>query len=426
MTSSIAALRGKLGSVEYYLFCMKVQDLVARIRFVRPEEWPNMPMEAKHQRKINKARVRGMVPYLVSDVDRFFGSIIVAAENFGQEPSIDFVPISKACDLSPLGSISRVEAMKMGFLTLRGGEQFVVLDGQHRMKALQHAIKGTDDDGKDVPSDSELADEEVSVILMDFDLGKSRKIFTQVNKNAVSITPGERLIIDDMDQLAVISRGVANDLIGGRMVSISTSLGEHAPEFTTLGTIYNASRAIIECAYGRKEAALLVKPKGDDPTPEKIALRKREIRRIWGALLKSVALFSEALRDKSARGDKGRKEIRKDFLLGKPLPQVCLVRAYVRLVQGRKNKPETKLSSKEAVANLNRIPWKNGDRVWKNVLWSGKRILTTKKNADMATDLIAHMAGEQLTNEERGDLLERYRDFYHPDDRAGVKLPPRV
>ena len=427
MASSIAALKGKLGTADYYLFCMKVQELVAKIGFVRPNEWKDMPVEAKYQRELNLPRIKRIVPYLVNDKDRFFGSIIVAGRNFGKEPSINFVPISSACDLKPLGNVNEAEAMKMGFLTLRGGEQFVVIDGQHRMKALQYAIRGTDDNGKEVPSDPQLADEDVSVILIDFNLSQSRQIFTQVNKNAVSITPGQRLITDDEDKIAVISRRIANDLVGGRMASIGTSLSEHAPEFTTLGAIYSANCAIVERVHGKNMMNKLTKSKGDDaPTPEQVKLCGQEINQTWSALLKGIALFEEVLKDTSKRGDDKRKEIRRDFLLGKPLPQVCLVRAYVRLTQGREKKPETKLSSKEAIAKLNRIPWDNKNRIWQNILWSGEQILTAKKNANMATDLIAYMAGEHLTNEERGDLLERYRDFYHPDDRRNVKLPSPV
>ena len=427
MSSVIAALRGKLGSTEYYLFCMKARELVGNVRFIRSDEWKDMSVEEKFQREIKTARVlRDIVPYLVGDEDRFFGSVIVAAENFGVEEK--FEPVSKFCEFDKLSNLHKSEALKMGFLTFSGGEQLIPLDGQHRVKALQYAIKGKDDQNKDVPCQPELAQEDVAVILVDFELRKARRIFTQVNKNARAITRGQSLVTDDEDKLAVLSREVADQFVGGPMVNhVSATLGEGSPEFTTLNALYEGNKTIIESAFGKSMVDKCVAPaKSTGLSEEEMEACRIEIGRVWGALLKGVSLFADALADRSVRGDDKRKEIRKDFLLGKPLPQVCLVRAYVRLVKGRPTKPETKLSSKESIAKLNRIPWDNENRIWQNVLWSGKRILTTKKNADMATDLIAHMAGEQLTNEERGDLLERYRDFYHPDDRAGVKLPPRV
>ncbi len=427
MSSVIAALRGKLGSTEYYLFCMKAKELVSSVRFIRPDEWKDISVEEKFQREIKTARVlRDIVPYLVKDNDRFFGSVIVAAENFGLEEK--FEPISEFCELGRLSNLHESEALKMGFLTFSGGEQLVPLDGQHRVKALQYAITGRDDKNKEVQCLPGLAQEDVAVILVDFDLHKARRIFTQVNKNARAITRGQSLVTDDEDKLAVLSREVADEFIGGPMVNhISSTLGEGSSEFTTLNALYEGNKIIIEAAFGKSMVDKCVAPaKSTGLSEEEIEACRQEIGRVWDALLKGIVLFADALEDKSANGDGKRKEIRKDFLLGKPLPQVCLVRAYVQLTKGQPGRPETKLSSKEAIEKLNRIPWNNENRIWQNVLWSGKRILTTKKNADMATDLIAYMAGEHLTNEERGDLLERYRDFYHPDDRNKIKLPPLV
>lgn len=428
MSSVIAALRGKFGSTDYYLFCMKARELVGNVRFIQPEEWKDMSVEEKFQREIKTARVlRDIVPYLVKNDDRFFGSVIVAAENFGLEEK--FEPIDKFCDPDRLSNLYKSEALKMGFLTFSGGEQFVPLDGQHRVKALQYAIKGKDDKDNDVPCRPELAREDVAVILVDFEQSKARKIFTHVNKNARAITRGQSLVTDDEDKLAVFSREIADTpLIGGPMVNhISSTLGEGGREFTTLNALYEGNKVIIESAFGKAMVDKCVtSAKSTGLSEEEMKACRNEIKRVWSALLKGMSLFVDALGDKSVHGDSKRKEIRKDFLLGKPLPQVCLVRAYVRLTKGRPGKPETKLSPQEAIAKLNRIPWDNENRIWQNVLWSGQRILTTKKNADMAADLIAYMAGEKLTGDERGYLLERYRDFYHPDDQPQVKLPPRV
>ena len=428
MSSVIAALRGKLGSTDYYLFCMKAQELVSNVRFIQPKEWKNMSVEEKYQREIKTARVlRDIVPYLVKNDDRFFGSVIVAAENFGLEEK--FEPISKFCDFDRLSNLHKYEALKMGFLTFSGGEQLVPLDGQHRVKALQYAIKGKDDKDNDVPCRPELAQEDVAVILVDFEKSKARRIFTHVNKNARAITSGQSLVTNDEDKLAVLSREIADmPLIGGSMVDhINPNLGEGSREFTTLKALYEGNKAIIESIFGKSTVDKCVNPaKSIGLSEDAMKVYRNETKRVWSALLKGISLFVDALSDKSVHGDSKRKEIRKDFLLGKPLPQVCLVRAYVQLTKGRPGKPETKLSSREAIAKLNRIPWDNGNRIWQNVLWSGRQILTTRKNANMATDLIAYMAGEKLTSDERGYLLERYRDFYHPDDQPQVKLPPRV
>ena len=289
MSSVIAALRGKLGSTEYYLFCMKAKELVSSVRFIRPDEWKDISVEEKFQREIKTARVlRDIVPYLVKDNDRFFGSVIVAAENFGLEEK--FEPISEFCELNRLSNLHESEALKMGFLTFSGGEQFVPLDGQHRVKALQYAITGRDDKNKEVQCLPGLAQEDVAVILVDFDLHKARRIFTQVNKNARAITRGQSLVTDDEDKLAVLSREVADEFIGGPMVNhISSTLGEGSPEFTTLNALYEGNKIIIEAAFGKSMVDKCVAPaKSTGLSEEEIEACRQEIGRVWDALLKGI------------------------------------------------------------------------------------------------------------------------------------------
>ena len=136
-------------------------------------------------------------------------------------------------------------------------------------------------------------------------------------------------------------------------------------------------------------------------------------------LLKEIRIFADALSDRKESGDDKRIELRQDYMLGKPVPQVCLFKAFVRLTTA-----PTRMSYGEAAKKLNAIPWEIGDKLWDRLLWSGKSILT--KNAKLATDIIAYKAGEKLTEEQKNDILKRYREVFPPDEQEGKKLPDRI
>ena len=147
--------------------------------------------------------------------------------------------------------------------------------------------------------------------------------------------------------------------------------------------------------------------------------------RFGDRLLSKVRVFSDLTAVKSEEGDTARTKIRKGNLLGKPVPQECLVAAYMALVRNPTNLPW-----EIACEQLNAIPWsitdENLENVWQYVLWTGGvkgRIIT--KNRVISSRLIAYMAGEKLNDDQLGALLDVYRDLF-PEAQRPDKLPDRV
>jgi DNA sulfur modification protein DndB len=92
----------------------------------------------------------------------------------------------------------------------------------------------------------------VVVILFKFNTQTSRKIFTKVNKYAKPTTKAQNLITDDDDVIAVITRKIANDMIGTRMVNFkSNTLANNSVEFTTLATLYECISIIVDAIHGK-------------------------------------------------------------------------------------------------------------------------------------------------------------------------------
>ena len=253
MSTTIAAMKARLGDTDYYVLSMKAQELINKVKIPKElEGWEDLSVEERYQRDINYNRVRSQIaPYLANDKSRFFGAIILAADHF--DSNVEFEPLS-AVLAKGVPIRYRSEAENMGFLNFRGGELLVPLDGQHRLKAIQMALTGRDEKNKDIPAIvapcRELAQEDVTVILVPYEARKARKIFTRVNRYAKPTTTGQNIVTDDDDVVAVLSREVANDLIGGRLAKYtSNTLRPKDAEFTTLAIIYNCNEAIIARSF---------------------------------------------------------------------------------------------------------------------------------------------------------------------------------
>ena len=422
MATTVAAMKGRLGDTDYYILSMKAQELADKVKIPKElEGWEDESVEERYQRDLNYNRVKKQIaPYFANDDSRFFGAIIVAAINFNDDGMFE-----KLSDVIPQKNMPgpyKPAASTMGFLTFDGGEVLVPLDGQHRLKAIQFAVTGRDQNGReiaDIPTPcTDLAQEDVTVILVAYEASRARKIFTRVNRYAKPTTSGQNIVTDDDDFVAVLAREVTNDLIGARLVKYtSNTLTTRDPHFTTLSIVYNCNDEIIKTfPDGKIDKSAL-------PNNDKQKLYRNKVREVWEVLLENIEVFVSALADLESTGDEGRRELREHNLLGKPVTQECLVRAFLRLTA-----PDgTNLSSDEACKHLNDLPWgitNENLHVWDRVLWTGGtdgKVIT--KNRNLATNLIGYLAGEKLTEERKAELLRDYRSQFPEGEREAKQLP---
>ena len=420
MATTVAAMRGRLGDTEYYVLSMKAQELVTKITIPKKmPEWNNLSIEERYQRDINYRRVKDHIaPYLANDKSRFFGAVIVTAMNFGDV--VSFEPLSEIATKG-LPGLYRTAASNMGFLTFSGEEVLVPLDGQHRLKAIEFAVSGRDEEGNDLPNVEpcmELAKEDITVILVAFEQEKARKIFTKVNRYAKATTTGQNIVTEEDDIVAILTREVANEFIGGGLAKFrNNTLARKDREFTTLGIVYNCNLEIITrnfFAKGRPDTSHL-------PDLAQQKLWRMKVREVWEAVVSGIEVFADALADKEESGDSKRRDIRDSNLLGRPVVQECLVKAYLRLTDAPNN-----MSSSAACERLNQLPWELSERnleTWQHVLWAGGvesgKIIT--KNRTLTTRMIAYLAGDQLADPEK--LLKDYQGLFPEGERRHRQLP---
>ena len=417
MPTTVPALRGRFGETEYWLTTMKIGEFIRNIHL--PKEvpgWEDLTIEERYQRNINLNRVRKEIaPYFATDDYRFSGSLVLAVLN---HENMEFEPLTSVIGNRSLLAQYRLGANEMGFLTLDGGEILVPLDGQHRAKAFKFAIEGADDSNRQIAgmkSNPELANDQVSVILIRFETTRARRIFNKINRYAKPTTKGDNLITDDDDAMAVMTRDLLGEdgVISARLVRIeSNTLNKTAPEFTTLATFYDANLAIVH-GLGVVGSGT---PQQMDEDQRELVMDEVESR--WQLLLSGIDLWNKAISDPSETGDSVRTDIREQTLLGKPIGQLSLIRGFMLMRERCEGVPESELCSR-----LNLINWGVEDTIWHGILMNPNgRVMSGRTTVNRAAEFIAHLGGAQLTGEESKTLLKHI----YGDDWEQHELPQPV
>ncbi len=447
MSDVYPALRGKMGHTEYFVLTVKARALVGLVTFQTTEGgWEWLTLEERDQRDINLPRVRNQIaPYLRNDPNHFMGAVVLQADKLANDcfgPLVGPGGVSTDAIARPY----KASAMQFGFLHLGGGEIFKPLDGQHRLKALEFAIKGQDDRGEQLPPahiassvsassskdaqslkgsssreydgrTAQIADEDVAVIIVKASLDRARKIFTDINSYAKPTTTGQNLITNDSETHAVLARKLTNDVIGARLVMYKTNnLTDKDYEFTTLSTISKGIKEILKVHFPHKKFDKY------PPRDEERVLLWKTTKDIWEKLLDGFELWSIVLEDKHASGDGKRKELRRENLCLRPVPQLCIIQAYIFVTL----LSEHKISGDEAIKRLNKIPWGTDDPLWDRVLWSSGKVQT--KNAKLVTELITYLLlGDNIGKRNKEKLLEKYKSVFPPkqqlDPDFGLPTP---
>ncbi len=402
MSTVLPAMRGSIGSTEYWLVTMPAKELTERLTIPkRIEGWEDLSVEERYQRDINYNRVRRQIaPYLMTDNDRFFGAFIVSIIN---PDSVEFEPLGSM--ISRIPNLYRQAGSAFGFLTLAGSEVLVPLDGQHRLAALEFAITGKDEKQRSIDgfeANMSIATDACTVILIKHDTVKSRKIFNKVNRYAKKTTKSDDLITADDDVIAMIVREkIADEIIPARLVNYkSNTLNARAEEFTTLSTLYEATKVLLEDLVGKIDTQVL-------PDQATVKVLQDSAVEFWSNLCEKIEIFANALHDASAGGDEKRRQIRGSFVLGKPIAQFALAQAVVRM-QSEDDKG-SRLSSAEICRQVNKVDWSVEHPLWQRVLMNGDRVMAGRTAARFAGRVMAYLLGENLGDDELEELRRDYR-----------------
>ncbi len=189
-------LRCLAGQERFYIATMKYAEVAREVQF--PDELSaNAELGQLIQRGIS-VRTKDITDYLLTSSHRFLGGLVVAA--WGGEPQ--YTPLTMD---DPDGMLRGIDK-EFGVLMFDGTQAYFVLDGQHRLRAIKDAMKANPALGKD----------DICVLIVthyDSPEGRirTRRLFSNINRNAVKTAAAEDIVLDEDDGFAVLTRRLLDE-----------------------------------------------------------------------------------------------------------------------------------------------------------------------------------------------------------------------
>ena len=235
-----------MGDWVYYPTLMKLKDIAERVK-IAEEIYQSKILSEMVQRVIKRKRGKEIKDYLLKQQQRFFNSLIVAI--YEGDPSwYDITRIESNSQFDSEDIPEEVVA-GIGILSLDGGEKLFTLDGQHRLIGIKEAMA----------EDPQLGEDELSIIFIAHrtdseGLERSRRLFTTLNKNAVRVSKGETIVLDEDDAMAITVRSLVTKnrmFMEDRILNNAT---DNVPKsnqtcLTTIGNLYDLLGILFTKVY---------------------------------------------------------------------------------------------------------------------------------------------------------------------------------
>ena len=242
----LPALRGLFGDWVYYPTLMKLKDIAERVN-IAEEIYQSKSLNDMVQRWIKKTRGKEIRDYLLKQDQRFFNSLIVAV--YDGDPSWYDITRIESNDQFDAEDIPEDVVAGIGILGLNGEEKLFTLDGQHRLIGIKEAVKES----------PLLGEDELAIIFIAHKtnlegMRRSRRLFTTLNKNAVRVSKGERIALDEDDTMAIIVRQLVMENRMFKEERILNNATNNIPTsnftcLTTIGNLYDLLEILFMKIY---------------------------------------------------------------------------------------------------------------------------------------------------------------------------------
>ena len=373
------ALKAHMGSWDYYIVKMKMQNVVNEVQFAS-KIYTNKTLDDVIQRALTERKE--LVKYLAMRDDRFFPSIVVAA--LGGNPT--FIPVNIADDPQfAILQATRIDA-PFGVLTFDGGQQYYALDGQHRLKAIETLIRGTDPDAPEMPAG--FRDDELSVIMIvrqeaqDHAFFQSyRRLFSSLNRYAKPMDADTKIIMDEDDAVAILTRRLVTDydffVWRGRpeespvLKTKGKNLRSGDSYFTTLQTLYDMNEKLLLTARRDRMGFTKKEYKQFRPQEEELDVMFNELILYWNGIRQELSILNSdptLMRDHDAVV--GDPDGRSDCLLFWPIGQELLANVVRILLNRRLPDPDNPTLDHvcSCIRVLSRVNWELSQLPWFGLL----------------------------------------------------------
>lgn len=405
----LPCLRAVIGDWVYYSSVMtaeQISDWVMPVKDIRESK----VLDDYLQRELKEEKMQRISEYLLTDKQHFFNSIIIGI--FGEVP--DWIGLNyltkeyKGREFFSPEQISYVSESS-GIMLFGGNEQMFALDGQHRVEGIKAALGKVDRD-KDSTA---FATDQFSVILVghiDDAKGRkrSRKLFSDINKNAKQVGRVDKIKIDEEDINAIVSRRIfaqykyfqGTSLIAlSETSSLETDDVIHFANLATLDTVCRKLKKIFRKTKGLHE--------WEDVNVDRFY---SIVEGFYDFIIEVIPEYRAFFIDKSLTLEKARDKNR--YFLFRPIGIKLLAILYANFYKDLGFLKE----------NLGKLNFVMPESPLHKIVWYKDKMLANTANQTLAYELIVYMLGRYP--EEKLEALKA--KFVSITKQDGAELPPKI
>lgn len=413
MSQYVPALEARMGDWRYYVTVMKLGQIASQCQLA-DEIHARQDLDDMIQREISDRVKKEMVPYLLHNPQRFYGALVVAV--YGGEPEFSKVKVDEH---HLLDDHEEHHSYGFGLLRFDGSQVYYALDGQHRLKSIQEAVKKNPD----------LRSEEISVILLKHEntkegLERTRRLFSTLNRRAKPTTTGVNIAIDEDDAIAIVTRRLVKENVEiGPLVLCTLASKQikpaktHDPFITTLTAMYEVNEILLSAYEGGLDIDKNFKQ--FRPSEDDLDKYYSFLEEIWVHLIRNCPQFDDVLDGKRKPGDLRKaldengaikiddrgKPISGGNVFARPIGQYIIAEVLKRAGLKRLNMHDV------ATEIFEHVSMDIDDEPWVNVIWNPDthKIVGTKTERLLISNMITHALGIRTASKVR-DLRQQYRD----------------
>jgi DNA sulfur modification protein DndB len=340
------------------------------------------------QRRL-KDRVKGIANYLVQRPNRFFNAIIIGV--FGGLPKWVQFDLTKAAHELDMPDVEDIQD-SLGVLIFDGKEQMFAIDGQHRVEGIKIARS------KDA---EKIIKDQYAVILVahvDDKSGKvrTRRLFSDINKRAVPVSNGDKVVIDEDELNALVARKTYAEYVRfkhGKLIAVTETEKlaegdmEHFANLLALYTVNKKLRRLFKRKRGTPEYA-----------SENVEAFYQIVTDFFEFVVKHEPSYHKFFVKNKTTLAKERK--RNANVLFRPIGIVLLANLYAFFVRAGKLERLAK--------HLRGIKFRSPGGAFDRILWNEGKVDAKAENRTAAFELCLHLLGERNGTQSE-ELQEKLR-----------------
>lgn len=349
-----------------------------------------------------KFRKEAIAKYLLTNNSRFFNSIIVGVFD-GLPQWHEFSVESKLDEIDPR---DKEEVASVGLLEFMGDEEMFAVDGQHRVAGIQIAYQN---EMTKLEATRELSNDKFSVIFIahiDDVLGRkrTRKLFSDINKNAKKVEEGDTIKIDEEDLSAIITRRIYTQYIQFQGIIALTETAklenDDKENFTNLLGLNTVSKQLKR---------LYKKDRGTYEWDEvNVSNFYNVVEQFWNIMIDNIGDYKSYFYDQTLTIKEAREH--NMYLLFRPIGLKILSKLYVHFLK------KYDKSTSEFLSKINALNFYAPNSIFNSIIWNKGRI-------DLKHSSLAYSLALYILDEYPGDVEELLKDYRSVRKDDTVSLP---